>query len=83
MTKPRLAFDEHDQLGHRLAAIRSELIILEVHPLNAYPKTGPEAVPARKLAEARQASVRRFGTLRTAFTTPPARIDGRVSLGRQ
>lgn len=54
MTKPRLTYDEHDQLGHHLAAIRSELLTLEIQLANAYPRTGPESVPARRVAEARQ-----------------------------
>ncbi|PGH48165.1 hypothetical protein [Streptomyces sp. Ru87] len=54
MTKPRLTFEEHDQLGMRLAAIRHELHILSIQLLNAYPKTGRESEPAKKLEEARQ-----------------------------
>lgn len=55
MTKPRLTVEEHQQLGLRLAAIRDELLHLHVHLSGAYPRTGPEAMPARKLDEARAA----------------------------
>jgi hypothetical protein len=54
MPKPRLTFEEHDQLGAHLAAIRHELHTLSIQLTNAYPKTGRESVPAEKLIEARQ-----------------------------
>ncbi|MFC8207978.1 hypothetical protein [[Kitasatospora] papulosa] len=55
MTKPRLTAEEHQQLGLRLAAIRDELLHLGTYLSNAYPRSGPEAVPARRLDEAREA----------------------------
>lgn len=54
MTKPRLTFEEHDRLGGRLAEIRHELLTLSTQLSNAYPRSGRESVPAKKLAEARQ-----------------------------
>lgn len=55
MTKPRLTVEEHQQLGLRLAAIRDELLHLGTQLTNAYPRSGLEAVPARRLDEARVA----------------------------
>ena len=55
MTKPRLTIEEHQQLGLRLAAIRDELLHLGTDLMNAYPRSGPEAVPAQKLTAAREA----------------------------
>ncbi|MFF2731813.1 hypothetical protein ACFVS9_28380 [Streptomyces sp. NPDC058008] len=55
MTKPRLSAEEHQQLGLRLAAIRDELLHLGTDLMNAYPKYGPEAVPARRLTAAYEA----------------------------
>lgn len=54
MTKPRLTFEEHDQLGAHIAHMRHELLSLEIQLGRAYPKTGREAVPAQRLADARQ-----------------------------
>ncbi|MEU6054193.1 hypothetical protein ABZ829_27705 [Streptomyces xanthochromogenes] len=54
MTKPRLTFEEHDQLGGQLAGIRRELHLLNIQLSNAYPMSGRESVPAKKIAEARQ-----------------------------
>ncbi|MGW1814107.1 hypothetical protein ACWCQM_11175 [Streptomyces sp. NPDC002125] len=54
MTKSRLTFEEHDQLGAHIAQMRHELLRLEIQLGRAYPKTGPEAVPAQRLAEARE-----------------------------
>ncbi|MFD8469073.1 hypothetical protein ACFV10_28695 [Streptomyces cyaneofuscatus] len=34
--------------------MRRELLTLEVQLANAYPRTGPEAVPARRMAQARE-----------------------------
>lgn len=55
MTKPRLSIEEHRQLGMRLTAIRDELLHLNSQLDRAYPRTGPEAEPARRLDKARQA----------------------------
>ncbi|MBD3550849.1 hypothetical protein [Streptomyces sp. SP18CM02] len=63
MTKPRLTYAQHDQLGARLAAIRRELLSLEVQLANAYPKVGPEAVPARRMAQARELLGEALGSL--------------------
>lgn len=54
MTKPRLTLEEHDELGARLAGLRSELLAMEIQLGRAYPKTGHEAEPAKKMGEARQ-----------------------------
>ena len=55
MTKPRLSIEEHREIGMRLAAIRDELLHLGTKLSNAYPRSGPESVPAGKLDEAREA----------------------------
>lgn len=54
MTKPRLTFEEHDQLGGQLAAIRRELHDLNMQLLRAYPRSGTEAKPAKRIEEARR-----------------------------
>lgn len=53
MTKPRLTFEEHDELGARLTAMRHELLTLGTQLMNAYPRSGRESLPAKKLDEAR------------------------------
>lgn len=55
MAKPRLARDQHTDIGRTLAAIRDELTHRAAQLGNAYPRTGPEAHPARKLAAAARA----------------------------
>lgn len=55
MAKPRLTRDQHTDLGRTLAAIRDELTHRTAQLENAYPRTGPEAHPARKLATAARA----------------------------
>ncbi|MFJ9843060.1 hypothetical protein ACIRYZ_21810 [Kitasatospora sp. NPDC101155] len=55
MTKPRLTQQEHIELGRVLAGIQDEILRRRVRLLNAYPRTGPEAVPAAKLKAAIQA----------------------------
>jgi hypothetical protein len=55
MTKPRLTLEEHRELGLRLTAIRDELLHLGTQLSNAYPRSGPEGVPGRRLHEARRA----------------------------
>ncbi|MGW3984300.1 hypothetical protein [Streptomyces mirabilis] len=50
MTKPRLTRDEHDDLGRTLAGIRDELNRRTLQLANAYPRTGPEATPYKRLA---------------------------------
>ena len=52
MTKPRLTLEEHDDLGRTLAGIRDELNRRVTQLANAYPRTGPEAVPFMKLRAA-------------------------------
>ncbi|HBF84961.1 MAG TPA: hypothetical protein DD420_35045 [Streptomyces sp.] len=54
-SKPKLTADEHADLGKRLAAVRNELQVLEVQLGNAYPRSGPQAAPARNLEKARKA----------------------------
>ncbi|MEU3730292.1 hypothetical protein AB0E81_12895 [Streptomyces sp. NPDC033538] len=53
--KPRLTHDEHVELGRTLAGIRDELTHRRTQLRTAYPKTGPEAAPARALENAVQA----------------------------
>jgi hypothetical protein len=49
MTKPRLTFDEHVEMGRALYRIREELMARCVQLGNAYPRSGPESVSLRKL----------------------------------
>ncbi|MER6602514.1 hypothetical protein [Streptomyces parvus] len=67
MTKPRLSIEEHRELGMRLTAIRDELLHLSTRLGNAYPRTGPEAVPARNLNTAREAVDRARSELDHAY----------------
>ena len=67
MTKPKLTADEHAHLGRRLAGIRDELTTLYVQLANAYPQTGPEAAPARKLEKAQKAIDDARGDLENAL----------------
>ncbi|WP_411091361.1 hypothetical protein [Streptomyces sp. 049-1] len=50
--KARLSPQAHTELGHALAAIRDELGRRATQLHNAYPRTGHEATPARKLTSA-------------------------------
>ncbi|MGY5127310.1 hypothetical protein [Streptomyces nigrescens] len=50
--KPRLTFEEHVEMGRALASMRDELLHRDTQLANAYPRSGPEAVPAKKLDEA-------------------------------
>jgi hypothetical protein len=47
--KPKLTFDEHVEMGLALASMRDELLHRHVQLANAYPRSGPPAVPAKKL----------------------------------
>ncbi|WP_331728793.1 hypothetical protein OG693_39430 (plasmid) [Streptomyces sp. NBC_01259] len=67
MTKPRLTFEEHDEFGGRLAAVREELRILSLHLSNAYPRSGPESVPAKKIEEARRTLGEALDSLETCL----------------
>ncbi|MCX4699527.1 hypothetical protein [Streptomyces sp. NBC_01373] len=58
--KPRLSPQYHADMGRALAAIRDELARRTTQLRNAYPQTGREAIPARKLA----AAVTAIGTAR-------------------
>lgn len=51
-TKSRPTLDQHAELGRTLAGLRDELQHRVTQLRNAYPQTGPEALPARKLTEA-------------------------------
>jgi hypothetical protein len=51
MVKPRLTLEQHAELGRTLAGIRDELQHRAVQLQNAYPRSGLEAQPARKLTE--------------------------------
>lgn len=55
MTKPRLTIEEHADLGRTLAGIHDELTRRIVQLATAYPMTGPEAEPCRKLKAAQSA----------------------------
>lgn len=52
MPKPRLSPQQHTDMGTALAAIRDELARRLTQLRNAYPQTGHESTPARKLASA-------------------------------
>lgn len=47
--KPKLTHDEHAEMGLTLASIRDELLHRSVQLANAYPQSGPPALPAKKL----------------------------------
>lgn len=53
--KPRLTLAEHVEMGQALARVRDELTHRRVQLVNAYPKSGPEGVPAQRLAAALEA----------------------------
>lgn len=67
MPKPRLTRDQHADLGRALAAIRDELTHRAVQLENAYPRTGPEALPARRLTTAARALDDARSTLENAL----------------
>lgn len=52
MTKPRLTREEHDDLGRTLAGIQDELTHRITQLANAYPRSGTESQPYRKLKAA-------------------------------
>ncbi|MFJ2160543.1 hypothetical protein [Streptomyces sp. NPDC087856] len=54
MTKPRLTFEEHEELGRTLADIRDEISHRITQLSNAYPRSGPESAPYRRLQAALQ-----------------------------
>ncbi|MFF2374852.1 hypothetical protein ACFVUW_10765 [Streptomyces xiamenensis] len=47
--KPRLTFEEHIEMGRFLASIRDELTRRNTQLANAYPRSGREGAPARRL----------------------------------
>ncbi|WP_228981453.1 hypothetical protein [Streptomyces sp. DH12] len=53
--KPRFTLDQHAEMGRTLAGLRDELAHRRTALLNAYPRSGPEAAPARHLADAIEA----------------------------
>ncbi|KOX32832.1 hypothetical protein ADL07_11765 [Streptomyces sp. NRRL F-4707] len=55
MTKPRLTLEEHEELGRTLAAIHNELVHRVTQLANAYPRSGVEGEPYRKLRAAEKA----------------------------
>lgn len=55
MTKPRLSLEEHEELGATLAAIHDELVHRVTQLSNAYPRSGLEGAPYRKLKAAEEA----------------------------
>lgn len=50
--KPRFTFEQHQEAGARLKAIRDYLTRLSCEIGNAYPKTSREAIGAHKAAQA-------------------------------
>ena len=50
--KPRLTFEEHVEMGRALKSVRDELLHRNVQLSNAYPRSGPEAAPAKLLDQA-------------------------------
>ncbi|WP_405763839.1 hypothetical protein OG539_43510 [Actinacidiphila glaucinigra] len=53
--KPRLTLDEHTEMGRVLAGIRDELAHRAVQLDKAYPSSGPEGVPHKKVGAALRA----------------------------
>lgn len=53
--KPRLTLDEHAEMGRVLAGIRDELAHRAVQLDRAYPSSGPEGVPHKKVGAALRA----------------------------
>lgn len=47
--KPKLTFEEHVEMGLALAWMRDDLLHRSVQLRNAYPKSGPPAVPGKEL----------------------------------
>lgn len=52
MTKPRLTLEEHEDLGRTLAGIQDEIVHRITQLGNAYPRSGPEAAPYKRLQAA-------------------------------
>lgn len=55
MTKPRLTLEEHEELGRTLAAIHDELVHRVTQLGRAYPRSGVEGEPYRRLCAAEKA----------------------------
>lgn len=55
MSKPRLNLNEHEDLGRTLAVIHNELTRRYVQVANAYPLSGLESIPAKKINAALKA----------------------------
>ncbi|MEU7031400.1 hypothetical protein AB0A60_32490 [Streptomyces sp. NPDC046275] len=53
--KPRFTFEEHVEMGQALSSIRDDLLHRSVTLANAYPRSGPEGVPEKKLEQAYKA----------------------------
>ncbi|WP_157875560.1 hypothetical protein [Streptomyces sp. CNQ431] len=47
--KPKLSWEEHVEMGRALASLRDELTHRHVTLGNAYPLSGPESIPAKKV----------------------------------
>ncbi|MGV9282131.1 hypothetical protein [Streptomyces sp. NPDC003730] len=67
MTKPGFTAEEHFEVGQQLAHMFNELVHLEVRLDNAYPRTGVEAEPLRRIQDARQALRRARSALEDAL----------------
>ncbi|WP_406360337.1 hypothetical protein OID55_11000 [Streptomyces sp. NBC_00715] len=52
MTKPRLTLEEHTDLGRTLAGIRDELLHRATQIAHAYPRSGVEGAPYKRLQAA-------------------------------
>jgi hypothetical protein len=61
--KPRMTLEQHVEMGRALAGIREGLQHRSVQIANAYPRSGREAIPARKL----QAAIERLDEARSAL----------------
>ncbi|MFE1230607.1 hypothetical protein [Streptomyces sp. NPDC058745] len=53
--KPRLTFEEHLEMGLTLASMRDELIKRGTQLAGAYPKSGQQGIPAKRLRAALEA----------------------------
>ena len=52
LMKPKLTFEQHVDMGRALESVRNELQRRHVQLANAYPRSGPEGGPAKKLEAA-------------------------------
>ncbi|MEU9858646.1 hypothetical protein [Streptomyces sp. NPDC047974] len=50
--KPRLTFEAHTEMGQALTSIQQDLQMRSVQLANAYPRSGQEGIPEKKLDQA-------------------------------